>query len=510
MSAIPMPQRATAGAGLWGLGILLAMANFLAVLDTSIANVSVPSIAGALGASTSQGTWVITSYSVAEAITVPLTGWLALRFGGPRVFVLAIIAFGACSALCGLAPNLGALTAFRVLQGFAGGPLMPLSQTLMFVIFPPKQRGGAMGLWAVTTVTAPIMGPILGGFLCDNFGWEAIFWINVPIAAGAAFLLSRALKPYAEVPVKSRLDGVGLGMLVIWVGSLQLLLDLGKDRDWFASPLMVALAVVAGIGFLAFLIWEATEKNPIVDLRVFRHRGFSVSMIALALAFGAFFAGNVLTPLWLQTQMGYTATWAGYVTGLIGVLAVFSAPVAAKLSNKVDPRWLIFVGLMALGVTSLGRAQASPDMTFSQISLWLVLSGACIPLFFMPITTLALGSVETPETASASGLMSFIRTMSGALAVSVVNTMWESGAVRNQADLAGAMGDARPALDSLAATGLSQDGALANLTQMVHGQAVTIATNQVFMTVAALFVIAATVIWLAPKPKRAADTSLAH
>jgi DHA2 family multidrug resistance protein len=502
------PAKPAGGLGLWGLGVLLALANFLAVLDTAIANVSVPDIAGSLGASTSQGTWVITSYAVAEAITVPLTGWLAARFGAARVFVLAIVAFGVCSALCGLAPSLGSLTFFRVMQGFAGGPLMPLSQTLLFTIFPPKQRPAAMGLWAVTTLVAPILGPILGGLLCDSFGWPAIFWVNVPIAFVAAFMLWRTLKPYAEPGLKSRIDSVGLGLLVVWVGALQLALDLGKDRDWFASPLVVGLAVVAVVGFLAFLIWELTEKAPVVDLRIFRYRGFAVSMLTLAAAYGAFFATNVLTPLWLQNQMGYTATWAGYVTGMVGVLAMFAAPVASQLSVKLDPRRLVFFGVTGLGVVTFFRAQATPDMTFWQIAIWLLITGAFMPLFFMPLNNLALGSVAPAETASAAGLMNFIRTMAGAVAVSVVNTAWENGASRNQAEFAGVV--SQPALDAVSRSGLGQGDPVASLTDMVHGQAVTIATNQVFLATAALFIGAGLAIWLAPRPRHAADTSMAH
>ena len=502
-------ERPTSGLGLWGLGVLLAIANFLAVLDTSIANVSVPNIAGNLGASTSQGTWVITSYAVAEAITVPLTGWLALRFGATRVFVFAMVAFGVFSAACGLSPNLGSLTFFRVMQGFAGGPLMPLAQTLLFVIFPPKQRPAAMGLWAVTTLTAPILGPVLGGYLCDNFGWPSIFWVNVPIAFAAAFVLWRALKPYEEAGVKTRVDGVGLALLIVWVGALQLMLDLGKEHDWFSNPLIVALAVVAAIGFVAFLMWELTETNPIVDLRVFRSRGFSVSMLVLAIAFGGFFATNVLTPLWLQSEMGYTATWAGYVTGMVGILAVFAAPIASQLSVRFDPRKMVFVGVLGLAALTALRAQATPDMTCWQISRWLLISGAFMPLFFMPLNNLALGSVKPEQTASAAGLMNFIRTMAGAVAVSLVNTGWENAGTKNQAELAGAMTGAQATLDTMTPT-LGSTGALASLTQMVHSQAVTIATNQIFMAAGLMFGLAALVIWLAPKPKHVVAAGMGH
>jgi MFS transporter, DHA2 family, multidrug resistance protein len=313
---------ALTGATLWLTGILLAAANFLAVLDMTIANVSVPNIAGNLGASNSQGTWVITSYSVAEAITVPLTGWLAGRFGAVRVFVTAMVGFGICSALCGLASSLSGLVLFRVMQGFAGGPLLPLSQTLLLRIFPKKQQPAAMGLWAMTTLIAPILGPILGGQLCDNLGWPSIFWINVPIALIVAPIIFGLLKRVETPTEKKPVDTIGLALLVIAVGSLQIMLDLGKDYDWFESPIIRSLGIAALVGFTAFLIWEITETNPIVNLRVFRHRGFATSMVTMSLVFGAFYACNVLTPLWLQSNMGYTATWAGYVSGMMGILAL--------------------------------------------------------------------------------------------------------------------------------------------------------------------------------------------
>jgi DHA2 family multidrug resistance protein len=405
---------------------------------------------------------------------------------------------------------LSSLTAFRVLQGFAGGPLMPLSQTLLFMIFPPKQRAMAMALWAITTLTAPILGPVLGGLLCDTFGWPAVFWVNVPIALICAPVLWRLLKPYEGETKKVKVDGVGLALLVVWVGALQLMLDLGKEHDWFESPMVIALAVTAVVGFAAFLIWELTEKNPIVDLRVFRHRGFSVSMITLALAFGAFFATNVMTPLWLQGQMGYTSTWAGYATGMVGVLAIVAAPVAAQLTTKIDPRRVIFFGVAMLGVMTLARTGGTPQMTFWQIAGWLLLSGACLPMFFMPTTVLALSSVDEAETASASGLMNFIRTLAGAVAVSLVNTGWEDVADKNHGELVGAMRNSGEAVSVLQGGGLNEGQAISVIARMVEGQAVMIAVNQVLLFCAGVFVVAALAIWFAPKPARIADATMAH
>src|SRR6185312_11685479 len=305
----PAAQPATMqGGALWFAAFLLAVGNFMVVLDMTIANVSVPTIAGGLAVAPNEGTWVITSYSVAEAIMVPLTGWLAARFGALRVFVLGILGFGVCSALCGIAPSLGFLILFRIMQGLCGGPIMPMSQTLMMRVFPPAQRSQAMGLWSMTTVVAPIIGPILGGWLCDNAGWPWVFYINVPIAAVCGFFAWRTLAAH-ETPTEPRkVDFAGLALLILFVGALQIMLDKGKELDWFGSPVIVGLAIVAAVGFAAFLIWELTEPQPIVDLRVFRHRGFTGAVATIAITFGTFFASIVIVPLWLQTNMGYTAT----------------------------------------------------------------------------------------------------------------------------------------------------------------------------------------------------------
>jgi len=509
------PDRDAPRLNLWGLSpwaaaVMLAAANFLAVLDTTIANVSVPNIAAGLGASSSQGEWVITSYSVAEAISVPLTGWLAGRFGAVRVFSVSMLGFGVCSALCGFAPSLGVLVSFRVCQGLMGGPLLPLSQTLLLSIFPKTDQPKAMALWAVTTLVAPVVGPILGGTLCDNFAWPMIFWVNVPIALVCAPVIYRALRPIETPTHREGIDFVGLGILVIWVAALQIMLDIGKDNEWFASPTIDALAIIAAIGFVLFLIWELTEKNPIVPLRVFRHRGFAAAMFALPLVFGGFFGANVLTPLWLQTNMGYTATWAGYACGMTGILAVVGAPLAARLSTKIDPRAVICIGVSWLAAIAFFRAGATSQMSFSQIAIWLFLTGLGMPMFFLPLTGVALASVDPEETAGAAGLMNFIRTFSGAIATAIVNTSWEDAAKANQAELAGAMSPPGATLDQLQAFGFSAEQSVAAVTALARGEAITLATNQIFQACSAMFVIAALAVWVIPKPKGPIQAGPAH
>lgn len=497
------------GGMLWVAAIVLAAANFIAILDMTIANVSIPNIAGGLAATSSQGTWVITSYAVAEAITVPLTGWLAARFGAVRVFVWAMALFGIFSALCGLANSLGLLVAARIFQGLSGGPLMALSQTLLLRIFPKEKASAAVGLSAVTTLVAPVLGPILGGWICDNFSWPWIFYINLPVALACAIFAWRLLKRY-ELPVeRTPIDRIGLLLLIVWVGALQLMLDEGKDLDWFSSTEIVALALVAAVGFAAFLIWELTEAHPVVDLSVFRHHGFSASVLTLSLGFAAFFGVNVLTPLWLQTHMGYTAATAGQATAWTGVFAVLVAPLAAGLAARVDPRKLIFGGLVWIGIVSLWRTDATTDMSYWQISLPLLMMGLGLPFFVVPLMGLALASVDEEETASAAGLMNFLRTLFGAFATSLVNTGWEDRTTVNHAELVGLVDSDHGLARVLENSGMSVESVNATMDRVLTSQSVMLATNEIMWMVGIAFFVAAFAIWLAPKPTRTVDPSVA-
>ena len=348
--------------------IALSLATFMNVLDTSIANVSIPAISGDLGVSPSQGTWVITSFAVANAISVPLTGWLTQRFGPVRLFVGSILLFVIASWLCGLAPNIGMLIAFRVLQGFVAGPMIPLSQTLLLSSYPRAKAGTAMAMWAMTVLVAPVAGPLLGGWITDNISWPWIFYINIPvglIAAAVTWSIYRKRDPGSR---KSPFDYVGLALLVIWVGALQIMIDKGKELDWFGSTQIVVLAIVAVVGFAFFLAWELTEEHPIVDLRLFARRNFLTGTIALSVAYGLFFGNVVLLPLWLQQYMGYTATWAGLATAPVGILAIVISPWVGKNVAKIDPRKLATVAFLgfargagdALALQHPGRLQHHP------------------------------------------------------------------------------------------------------------------------------------------------------
>ena len=495
---------------LWAAAFFLSMANLIAILDMTIANVSVLTIAGGLAVTPTQGTWVITSYAVAEAITVPLTGWFTQRYGSVKVFVVAMAAFGLFSALAGMSTSLGFLVFARVLQGMAGGPLMPLSQTLLLRIFPKEKAGAATGIWAMTTLVGPVLGPILGGWICDNYTWPWIFLINLPIAAACAWICWKVLRRYETTIVRNPIDVVGFVLLIVWVGALQIMLDEGKNLDWFSSPIIVALAVVAVIGFVAFLIWEFTEAHPIVDLRVFRHRGFTAAVITISLTFAGFFAANVLTPLWLQSFMAYTATDAGMTTAWIGITAFFVAPAVAAMSMKMDPRKLVFYGIIWLGAMTFYRTIATTEMTYWDVALPLMLLGLGMPFFFIPSTAAALSSVDEEETNSAAGLMNFMRTLSGAIATSVVTTYWEDEITRNRAELVGVIDPGQVVYNQLTSQGMSDDQAMLVLERMVTEQSVMLATNELMLVVSIILIVSAFFIWLVPKPTREIDTSGVH
>ncbi len=500
------------GPELFLAALFLALANFVVVLDITIVNVSLPHIAGGLAVSPTEGTYIITSYAVAEAITVPLTGWLALRFGTLRVFVVCIFLFGFCSAFCGVTTSLGGLILGRILQGLAGGPLMPLSQTLLMQIFPKEKQGTALGLWGMTTLVAPILGPIIGGYISDVWSWHYIFLINIPIAFACGISCNRLLKAFETQTEKTKTDYVGMALLFFWVAAFQLMLDEGKSHDWFESPYICLLAVASFIGFVVFIIWEITEEHPVIDLRVFRHRGFSLSVLVVSVAFGCMFGSVVLLPLWLQSYMGYTAISAGFVSAAMGVLAVFMAPVAASLAEKMDPRRIVFAGVLLMGLVTFYRSAATTDVTSTYLAVPLLFQGIGMPLFFIPLTALALGSVDPKETASAAGLMNFIRSLSGAFATSIVTTSWENQMKIMRTDMVGNIASPQEMAKILGHPGpAGQEAAKYVLENLLQEQAVMLATNQIFLIVSLTFGISAALVWLIPKPKHTGmDLSAVH
>ncbi|HEX3756076.1 MAG TPA: DHA2 family efflux MFS transporter permease subunit [Rhizomicrobium sp.] len=498
------------GPGLAAAIFVLSLATFISILDTTIVNVAIPHIAGAFAASPNEGTWAITSYAVAEAFTVPLSGWLAARFGVVRMFLFSIAGFALFSTLCGLAPSLQVLVAFRVLQGLAGGPLMPMAQTLILRVAPPKRVEMAMGLWMMTTILAPIAGPVLGGMFADGIGWRWAFYINVPVCLVCGLWAWRLLRSRETQVTKQPVDFIGMGLLALWVGALQIMLDNGEDRDWFSSSWIIALFAASVIGFVVFLIWELTDRHPVVDLRVFRHRTFAVSAAAMTLTFGAFFGAIILLPLWLQMNLGYTATLSGYILSLQGILGILVAPIAASLMSRIDPRAMMSLGLSILAGVIFWRTTFALNIAFSQMILPQLAMGLGIPLFFVPLMTLSMAAVKAGETASASGLINFLRTIAGAIATALVVSAWNSDIRASRVDLVGALARPQDILARLERTGQSPGQALHTFDAMVQQQSVMLATNHMSLILAVIIAIAAVGVWLMPRPAQPAKVYLAH
>jgi len=488
------------GVALTAAVFVLSLATFIVILDTTIINVAIPHIAGAYAASANEGTWAITSYAVAEAFTVPLSGWLVARFGVVRTFLVSIVGFAVFSMLCGVASSLAMLVVFRIFQGLCGGPLMPASQTLIMRVTPPHRVELAMGLWMMTTILAPIAGPILGGTLADTIGWRWAFYINIPVAIfcalGAWWLFHGRETRTSKMPI----DYVGLALLALWVGALQIMLDNGQNQDWFGSPWIVGLLAVSVLGFVVFVIWELTDRHPVVDLRVFRHRGFAVSAAALSLTFGAFFASIVLMPLWLQINLGYTSTLSGYVLAFQAVFGVIVAPLAAVLMTRLDPRLIMSAGLVILALSIFYRAGYALNISFEKMILPQLAMGFGIPLFFVPLMTISMTSVSPRETAAASGLINFLRTMAGAIATAATVSAWSTDAVTSRSNLVGRLHLPQDLMARLQDRGLDADQALHSLDGLVQSQSIMLATNHIFLLLAGVVALTAVGVWLMPRP----------
>ena len=484
--------------------IALSLATFMNVLDSSIANVSIPAISGDMGVSPSQGTWVITSFAVANAISVPLTGWLTQRFGQVRLFAASVLLFVIASWLCGLAPSMGWLIFFRVIQGLVAGPMIPLSQTLLLASYPKQKAGSAMAMWAVTVLVAPVAGPLLGGWITDNISWPWIFYINIPVGLVAAGLVWSIYRSRDPGPRRVPLDYVGLGLLVLFIGAMQIMIDKGKELDWFASGQIVGLGVTAVVAFMFFLAWELTEKHPIVDLRLFAQRNFTTGTLSLSIAYGLFFGNVVLLPLWLQQYMGYTATWAGLATAPVGILAIVLSPWVGKNVGKIDPRKLATVAFVGFGLVLWMRSNFNAQADFMTILIPTVLQGAAMAFFFVPLQAIVFSGLTPDKMPSAAGLSNFVRITAGAVGTSLFTTLWESRATLHHAQLAEAVNrgndSAVQVLNQLGAAGLSSEQALANVNRIIDQQAYTMAVTDVFYLSSALFFVLIAVVWLA-KPK---------
>ena len=503
-----MPQshfKPLQGGALAMLTLVLSLATFMLVLDSTIANVAIPTIAGDLGASSSQGTWVITSFGVANAISIPITGWLAKRFGEVRLFLIATLLFVLASWLCGIANSLEMLIVFRVLQGAVAGPIIPLSQSLLLNNYPPEKRGMALAFWSMTIVVAPICGPILGGWISDNIHWGWIFFINVPIGLAVVLISWKILEGRESRISYQPVNTVGLILLALGVGALQLMLDQGRELDWFNSTEIVVLTIIAAVGLIALIIWELTDDNPVVDVSLFKSRNFTVGCVSTSLAFLVYSGTVVLIPLLLQQVYNYTATWAGLAAAPVGLLPILLAPIIGKFGNKIDMRILITVSFMVYALTFYWRAVTfEPEMTFMDVALPQFVQGLAVACFFMPLTTITLSGLPPEKMASASSLFNFLRTLAGSIGTSLTTFMWYNREAVHHTQLTEVINPYNPIsqqfFQTMGSFGLSEEQTALYLAKQITAQGFIIGANEIFFVSAITFISLVVLIWFAKPP----------
>ena len=484
--------------------IALSLAVFMQVLDSTIANVALPTIAGNLGVATNQGTWVITSFAVSNAISVPLTGWLARRYGEVRVFITSTLLFVLASFLCGVAPSLSFLVFFRILQGAVAGPMIPLSQSLLIACYPPEKRPMALAMWAMVVIVAPIFGPILGGIISDNWHWGWIFFINVPIGIAACWIAWGQLKHRETEIAHQPIDYVGLGLLVAGVGALQMMLDRGRELDWFSSTEIIVLSVVAVVCLTYFVIWELDTQYPIVNLRLFKDRNFTVGVTTLSTAFMVYIGAIVLLPLVLQTQLGYTATRAGLATAPIGFFPVLLTPLIGKFSHRMDMRVLVSISFTIYAACFFWRSEFTVQMDFMDVFWPQLIQGIGMAMFFMPLTQITMSYMQGHQIASASSLSNFVRILAGGIGTSLVTTLWDRREAVHHSRLAEAINPyndtTTQVMQNMSNLGLDsrqQSGVIENLLEQ---QTHIMGANDIFWLCGAIFLLLIVLVWRAKPP----------
>jgi DHA2 family multidrug resistance protein len=465
----------------WLIAASVMLATFMEVLDTSVANVALPHIAGNLSASAEESTWVLTSYLVSNAIMLPATNWLGRYFGRKRFLIFCIVVFTASSALCGAAASLGMLIVARILQGAGGGALQPIAQSVLLESFPPEKRGSAMAIYGMGIVVAPIIGPTLGGWITDNYSWRWIFYINVPIGILATLMARTFIEdpPYIRDQRPGRIDYIGFGMMAVALGTLQLVLDKGQEEDWFSSSLITWAAVFAVVAFVAFIIWELRSKDPIVNLRILANRNFAIGT-ALMTVLGIVLYGTIaLLPLFLQTLLGYPALQSGLAVSPRGIGSVFSMIIVGRLVGKVNGRYLLLFGFGLLAYSTYLFSDINLQISSSSIVWPGMLSGFAMGFVFVPLTTMAMGTLANEQMGNASGVFNLMRNTGGSLGIAAVTTFLARGAQTHQAVMAAHLTPYDPAvqerLHQLAGPG-SAPGAFTQAYGAIYGTLVRQAT----------------------------------
>jgi DHA2 family multidrug resistance protein len=408
----------------WIVAIAVMFATFMEVLDTTVVNVSLPHIASSLAATTEEATWALTSYLVANAIILPMTGWLAATFGRKRLLLLSITGFTLASFLCGIAPSLASLVIFRIIQGATGGALQPLSQAVLLESFKPEDRGRAMGFWGLGIVVAPILGPVVGGWLTENYSWRWVFYINLPVGI-ASIIMTRLFvfdPPYLRKESKG-IDYWGMGMLVVGIGSLQYVLDKGQQDDWFNSSVITLLAVVAVVTLIALVIHQLVSKNPIIDLRIFKDRTYAVGVFLMTIVGFVLYGSLVLLPVMLQSLLRYSSLEAGKAMAPRGVGSLIMMPLVGYLTGHIDPRKLLVCGLTVGGVTLLWLGQLNLQAGYWDIFWPQFLQGAGMALLFVPLTTVAMATITPQRMGYATSLFNLMRNIGGSIGIAITGTL---------------------------------------------------------------------------------------
>lgn len=507
----------------WLIAIAVMSSTFMEVLDTTVVNVSLPHIAGSLSASTDEATWTLTSYLVANAIILPMTGWLAGRFGRKRLLMMAVTGFTVASFFCGLAPSLPFLIIFRIIQGACGGGLQPLSQAILLESFPPEKRGQAMAFWALGIVVAPMLGPVAGGWLTDNYSWRWVFYINVPIGV-IALLLTQAFvfDPHYLRREKTGIDYWGIGLLCVGMGSLQIMLDKGQEEDWFGSHFIVTLLVLSIIGIGGLIVRELKAKHPVIDLSVFKYRSYAVGTFLMSIVGFVLYGSTVLLPLLMQELLGYTATHAGVTNLPRGLASFLFMPVVGILTGKVDSRKLLAVGLTATAGAMFMVSTFSLDVGFWNFWWPLMLQGAGLGLIFVPLTTVTNDPIPRERMGNATSLFNLMRNVGASMGISAVETL-QFRRMQAHTNILGAhVSSSSPAAQQTfqglqqvfmsrgadAVTAAHQaEGAIWG---MVLRQASMLSYNDVFRFLGGMFLVLLPLLFLMRKPKGGKGPSMAH
>ena len=455
----------------WLIAVAVMAATFMEVLDTSVANVALPHIAGNLSATTEEATWVLTSYLVSNAIILPITGWLGNYFGRKRLLVICIFLFTLASMLCGTAASLGFLIFARVFQGAGGGAMLPISQAVLLESFPPARRGAAMAVFAMGVVVAPILGPTLGGWITDNYSWRWIFYINLPVGLFAMGMAQGLVEdpPYIKRNRAARIDFVGFSLLAVWLATLQVILDKGQQKDWFESRWICWLTAISAVSMLAFIVREFIAGHPIVDLRILGNRNFAIGLMLMTLVGGVLYGTTAALPIFLQTLMGYPALQSGYALSPRGIGAFITTFIIGRLVGRVRNRWLMSIGFSLLAISSFWLGRINMEMGMSSVVWPSVLNGVAISFIFVPLTTATMGHLRQEQMGNATGLFNLMRNLGGSVGIAFVTTMLERGAQAHQSLMVSHLTAYDPAfVQRLAATKAAvaaQNGAVAAVTQ---------------------------------------------